>query len=73
MFWKSPVSSKRRAKLNDGRVLVRRGRLVLGLQLEELGPDDEVIPETDPISRKKGRLRVVVEAWRDNPPSGTTD
>jgi hypothetical protein len=52
----------------EGRVLVRRGRLVLSLQPEELGPDDEVIPDDDPYFRKKGRLRVVVEAWRDNRP-----
>jgi hypothetical protein len=45
-------------------VIVRRGRRVLVLLPEELGPDDEVIPDDDPyFHRKKGRLRAVVEAW----------
>jgi hypothetical protein len=49
----------------ETRVLVRRGRLVLALEPEELGPDDEVVPRDDPLFRKPGRIRVRVEAWGD--------
>lgn len=48
----------------DTQVLVRRGRRVLVLEPEELGPDDEVVPRSDPLFRKKGRQRAVVEAWK---------
>ena len=54
-------------------MLVRRGRLVLGLLPEELGPDDEVLADDDPYFRKKGRPRAVVEAWRGTPPTWTID
>jgi len=52
-------------KLDDGRVLVRRGRMTLVLRPDQLGPDDEVIPDDDPYFRKRGRPRVVVEAWEE--------
>src|SRR5262245_56470654 len=49
-----------------GRVIVRRGRRTLALQIDDLGPDDEVLADDDPYFRKKGRPRVVVEAWREH-------
>jgi hypothetical protein len=44
-------------------VFVRRGPRVLSLPIGKVGPDDEVLADDHPIFRKKGRQRVVVEAW----------
>jgi hypothetical protein len=60
------IKAERIAKgIVDTRVLVRRGRRVLALEIEEIGPDDEVLSDGDPYFRirKKGRLRAFVEAW----------
>jgi hypothetical protein len=58
------IEAERKAKgIVDTRVRVRRVRLVLLLEPEELGPDDWVLADDDPYFRKRGRLRVVVEAW----------
>ena len=58
------LAAQRAREERARQVIVRRGRRVLGLLPEELGPDDEVLADDDPYFRKKGRPRAVVEAWR---------
>jgi hypothetical protein len=68
------LAAQRAGEDRARRVLVRRGRRVLGLLPEELGPDDEVLADDDPYFRKKkGRPHAVVEAWREKPPTWMID
>jgi hypothetical protein len=58
------LAAQRAREERPRRVLVRRGQLVYALFPDELGPDDEVLADSDPYFRKKGPSRTVVEAWR---------
>jgi hypothetical protein len=67
------LAAQRAREERARQMLVRRGRLVLVLLPEELGPDDEVLADDDPYFRKKCQPRAVVEAWRGKPPIWTID